>query len=53
VLAALAACTVGPNFTRPQPPAAARYTSNTLAIEGTPAAGGIQHLALGKEVEGD
>jgi NodT family efflux transporter outer membrane factor (OMF) lipoprotein len=52
VLAALTACSVGPNFTRPVPPAAARYTSNTLPLEGATAAG-TQHLALGKEIEGD
>jgi len=51
-LGALQACCVGPNFTRPEPPAAARYTSNTLAIE-SPAAGGGQHVALGKQIEGD
>jgi len=54
VLAALGACTVGPNFTRPQPPAAARYTANALTIEGTPTTvGGTQHLALGKQIVGD
>ena len=52
VLAALAACSVGPNFTRPEPPTATRYTSNTVTIGGTPAAA-AQHLALGKEIEGD
>ena len=52
VLAALAACSVGPNFTRPAPPAAARYTSNTLPLESNTAAG-TQHVALGKEIEGD
>jgi NodT family efflux transporter outer membrane factor (OMF) lipoprotein len=49
---ALAACSVGPNFTRPEPPATDRYTSNILAIEaGSTAAG--QHLALGQQIEGD
>jgi NodT family efflux transporter outer membrane factor (OMF) lipoprotein len=52
VLAALAACHVGPNFTRPQPPPATRYTSNKLSVEGE-ASDGLQHLALGKEIEGD
>lgn len=50
VLAALGACSVGPNFTRPQPPAATRYTSNTLSIESS--AAGAQHIAPGKEIEG-
>jgi NodT family efflux transporter outer membrane factor (OMF) lipoprotein len=49
--AALAACHVGPNFTRPQTPTAARYTSNTLPLEA--ADGGNQHLALGRQIEGD
>jgi NodT family efflux transporter outer membrane factor (OMF) lipoprotein len=52
LLAALTACSVGPNFTRPSPPAAARYTSNTLPLEDNTAAG-TQHVALGKEIEGD
>lgn len=52
VLAALAACSVGPNFTRPAPPAAARYTSNTLPLEDNTSAG-TQHVALGKQIEGD
>ncbi len=56
VLAALGACSVGPNFTRPTAPAAARYTSNTLPLEGETeagAGGSPQHLALGKQIEGD
>jgi NodT family efflux transporter outer membrane factor (OMF) lipoprotein len=52
-LAALAACSVGPDFTRPDPPAADRYTSNALSIEEAPASAGAQHLALGKQIEGD
>jgi NodT family efflux transporter outer membrane factor (OMF) lipoprotein len=51
VLAALGACSVGPDFKRPEPPAATRYTSDTLSIEVSSA--GTQHLALGKEIEGD
>lgn len=52
VLAPLAACHVGPNFTRPEPPAAARYTAKDQGIDGN-AAEGQQHLALGKQIEGD
>jgi len=53
LVAALAACRVGPNFTPPQPPAAARYTSDTLPIEHPAARGGTQHIALGEQIEGD
>ena len=34
-LAVLAGCHVGPNFTRPEAPPAARYTSSPLALEAT------------------
>jgi NodT family efflux transporter outer membrane factor (OMF) lipoprotein len=51
VLAVLGACSVGPDFKRPDPPAAERYTSDTPAVEISSAA--TQHLALGKEIEGD
>jgi len=52
VLAVLAGCSVGPNFTRPEPPEATRYTSNPLAI-GASTSGGTQHLVLGQQIEGD
>jgi NodT family efflux transporter outer membrane factor (OMF) lipoprotein len=51
VLAALGACSVGPDFKRPEAPAAARYTSDTPSTETSSA--GSQHVALGKEIEGD
>jgi NodT family efflux transporter outer membrane factor (OMF) lipoprotein len=51
VFAALGACRVGPNFTHPEAPSAARYTSNSLPLE--TGEGGAQHLALGKQIEGD
>jgi len=51
--AALQACSVGPNFARPEPPAAARYTSDPLTIEQPSSAGGPQHIVLGGEIEGD
>jgi NodT family efflux transporter outer membrane factor (OMF) lipoprotein len=52
LLATLAACSVGPNFNRPAPPAAARYTSDTLPLESS-TSGGAQHVVLGQEIEGD
>jgi NodT family efflux transporter outer membrane factor (OMF) lipoprotein len=51
VLAALGACSVGPDFKRPDPPAAERYTSDTPSVEISSAA--TQHVALGKEIQGD
>ena len=47
-------CTVGPDFTRPDAPAATRYTPAKLRGE-TAAAGdaSVQHIALGQKVEGD
>jgi NodT family efflux transporter outer membrane factor (OMF) lipoprotein len=51
VLASGTACSVGPDFKRPDPPAAARYTSDTPSIETGPA--GTQHVALGREIEGE
>ncbi len=49
----LQGCSVGPDFVRPDAPQATRFTSNTLPIEQTQAGEGAQHLALGKQVEGD
>jgi len=46
-------CAVGPNFTRPTAPAAARYTGNTLRGEYTAASDTAQHIALGREIEGN
>jgi NodT family efflux transporter outer membrane factor (OMF) lipoprotein len=51
VLASLSACSVGPDFKRPEPPAAERYTSDTPSVEISSAA--TQHLVFGKEIEGD
>lgn len=42
--AAIGGCSVGPNFTRPEPPAAARYTADVPTS---------QHIELGREIEGD
>ena len=52
-LVALQACHVGPNFERPEPPQAQRYTPDTLSIAQPSSADGVQHVALGKEIEGD
>jgi len=51
VLAGVSACSVGPDFKRPEPPPAARYTPDTASIE--TGAAGTQHVALGKQIEGD
>ena len=46
--AALAGCAAGPNFVRPEPPAADRYTAQHLQIEAAPGAGdAAQHVELG------
>lgn len=48
--ALLAGCAAGPDFTRPEPPAADRYTAERLQIEGTavaPAGGVAQHIDAG------
>ncbi|KFA05488.1 TolC family protein, partial [Xanthomonas vasicola] len=53
VAVSLAACAVGPNFQRPAPPTADRYTANALPAA-TPAAdvahGGAQQFAPGQDV---
>src|ERR1700704_4980729 len=46
-------CAVGPDFTRPTAPPAARYTGNTLLGEDAAASDTVQHLALGREIEGN
>jgi NodT family efflux transporter outer membrane factor (OMF) lipoprotein len=46
-------CAVGPNFTRPTAPSAARYTGDTLHGEGASASDTVQHIALGREIEGN
>ena len=45
-------CAVGPNFTRPEAPSAARYTSDTPLGEDVTASDTAQHIALGREIEG-
>jgi NodT family efflux transporter outer membrane factor (OMF) lipoprotein len=49
----LGGCGVGPNFTRPTPPSAARYTGDTLRVEDASTSDTVQHIALGREVEGN
>jgi NodT family efflux transporter outer membrane factor (OMF) lipoprotein len=44
-------CAAGPDFTRPVPPPATRYTAETLRGEGAPADGQVQHIALGQNIE--
>ena len=44
-------CAVGPNFTRPTAPSAARYTGDTLRGEHTAAGDSVQHIAFGREIE--
>jgi NodT family efflux transporter outer membrane factor (OMF) lipoprotein len=47
----LGGCTVGPNFTRPTGPSAARYVGDTLRGEQAAASDTVQHIALGREIE--
>src|SRR5271169_1386654 len=47
-------CAVGPDFARPTPPAAARYTRDALhAEEDASRNDTVQHIALGGEIEGN
>jgi NodT family efflux transporter outer membrane factor (OMF) lipoprotein len=45
-------CAAGPDFTRPVPPPAARYTADTLRSESASADDQVQHMALGQNIEG-
>src|SRR6266403_1790197 len=49
----LGGCAVGPNFTRPTTPPAARYTGDTLRGEDGSAGDTAQRIALGREIEGN
>jgi NodT family efflux transporter outer membrane factor (OMF) lipoprotein len=49
----LGGCAVGPNFTRPTAPSAARYTADTPRAEDASASGTVQHIDLGREIEGN
>jgi NodT family efflux transporter outer membrane factor (OMF) lipoprotein len=46
-------CAVGPDFVRPTPPGAARYTRDTLRAEDASQGDAVQHIALGREIEGN
>src|SRR5277367_3245035 len=47
-------CAVGPDFARPTPPPASRYTRDTLhAEEDASKSDTLQHVALGREIEGN
>src|SRR6202795_1709531 len=43
-------CAVGPDFTRPTPPSAARYTAHTLRCESASTDDKLQHIALGQKI---
>jgi NodT family efflux transporter outer membrane factor (OMF) lipoprotein len=49
----LGACAVGPKFTRPAAPSEARYTADTLRGEDASTNDTVQHIALGREIEGN
>jgi NodT family efflux transporter outer membrane factor (OMF) lipoprotein len=49
----LGGCAVGPNFTRPTASPAARFTADTLRAEDPSASDTVQHIALGREIEGN
>jgi len=49
----LGACAVGPNFARPTAPSATRYTADALRGEDASASDTMQHIALGREIEGN
>src|ERR1700733_330362 len=45
-------CATGPDFTRPVPPSATRYTAETLRGEGASDDYEVQHIALGQNIQG-
>jgi NodT family efflux transporter outer membrane factor (OMF) lipoprotein len=45
-------CAAGPDFIRPVPPSATRYTPETSPGEGASADGQVQRIALGQDIEG-
>jgi NodT family efflux transporter outer membrane factor (OMF) lipoprotein len=50
--AVLSGCTVGPNFTRPTPPAADGYVAPAAAESHPQATDAAQHAVLGRQIEG-
>ncbi|HXO01595.1 MAG TPA: RND transporter, partial [Stellaceae bacterium] len=56
VALALSGCAVGPDFLRPDPPAAERYTADPLPAQTASAAvvgGSPQHFVAGRDIPGD
>jgi len=53
VAAALAGCALGPDFQRPDPPRADRYTPEQLRLEATQANDSAQHIVLGEQLSRD
>jgi NodT family efflux transporter outer membrane factor (OMF) lipoprotein len=54
IAALLGGCAAGPDFKRPQPPHAERYTSKVLSIETAPAENeSAQYLVLGEQLSRD
>jgi len=51
-LLSVGGCAAGPDFTRPVPPPATRYTAETLRGEGAAAETQVQHIDLGQNIEG-
>src|SRR6266436_6944443 len=49
----LGGCAVGPHFARPTAPSAAGYTGDMPRGEGAFASDTVQHIALGREIEGN
>src|ERR1700681_2515599 len=50
----LSGCALGPDFRRPDPPHADRYTSQELRVEATePGNDSAQHVVLGEQVRRD
>jgi NodT family efflux transporter outer membrane factor (OMF) lipoprotein len=47
----IAACSAGPDFTRPAPHVTARYTAAPLHLEGTSSDPAAQHLAIGEKIQ--
>jgi NodT family efflux transporter outer membrane factor (OMF) lipoprotein len=50
---AFTGCTAGPNFARPVAPPTTRYTADALNVENAAPSDTAQHIALGREIEGD
>jgi outer membrane protein TolC len=51
-LLSVGGCAAGPDFTRPVPPPATRYTAETLRGESASADDQVQRIVLGQNIEG-